>query len=397
MTKVFFVCSGLGNVQRGYEAFMRECFAALRGQPGLDLWLFKGAGRGDAREIPLLHFPRAGFGARFIGEATNRGAYTVEQLSFTASLIPYLLRERPDLVYYCDISIGKLLHYWRKLTGAKFRLLLHNGGPHPAPYLWADHVHQLTPGEAQRAIEKGYPPARQTLLPCGFTFGQVPLPASDDEQTTRRRQLGLPLDRQIVLSVGALNRGHKRMDYLINEIASMGPDRPFLVMLGEVESETPAVRATADLLLGPDGYLMRTVQRDAMDKYYRAADVFALASLVEAFGLVYVEAMGHGLPCVAHDYPVSRFILGDQGLLDDLRLTGRLAAQLRIALAMRDTAEHRIQRHTAVSHRFDWSALAPQYVAMMQTVAHPPVATPAARSTTEILLDAGHENRVATP
>jgi glycosyltransferase involved in cell wall biosynthesis len=376
---------------------MRECFAALRTEPGLDLWLFKGAGPSTDREISLLHFPRAGFGARFVGEVTNRGAYTVEQLSFTASLVPYLVRERPDLVYYCDISIGKLLHYWRRLSGARFRLLLHNGGPHPAPYLWADHVHQLTPGEANRAIEKGFDPRKQTLLPCGFSFGQVPMPSSPEEKAQRRRELGLPLDRKIVLSVGALNRGHKRMDYLISEIASMGPDRPFLVMLGEVESETPAVRATADLLLGPDGYLIRTVQRDAMDKYYRAADVFALASLVEAFGLVYVEAMSHGLPCIAHDYPVSRFVLGAEGLLDDLRLTGRLAARLHEALDLADTAEHRIQRHTSVSHRFDWSALAPRYVAMMQSVAHPPIASSAPRATPEIRLESGHEEQVATP
>ncbi|HWA15729.1 MAG TPA: hypothetical protein VG817_04805, partial [Gemmatimonadales bacterium] len=134
MTKVFFVCSGLGNVHRGYETFMRECYTALRDQPDLDLWLFKGAGKGDRREIPLLHLPRSSFGARFIGELTNRGAYTVEQVTLTASLLPFLVRERPDLIYYCDISIGKLLHYYRKLTGARFKLLLHNGGPHPLPY-----------------------------------------------------------------------------------------------------------------------------------------------------------------------------------------------------------------------------------------------------------------------
>lgn len=396
MTRVFFVCSGLGHVRRGYETFMRECYAALRHEPGMDLWLFKGAGPAEAQDLSLLHLPRSGFGARFIGEVTNRGAYTVEQVTFTASLLPHLVREQPDLVYYCDISIGKLLHYWRKLTGARYRLLLHNGGPHPVPYQWADHVHQLTPGEADRAVAAGFEASRQTLLPCGFRFGQVPRPASPEEKAARRRALGLPLDRPVVLSVGALNRGHKRMDYLISEIAAMGRERPYLVMLGEVESETPAVRATADLLLGPDGYMMRTVNREAMDRYYRSADVFALASLVEAFGLVYVEAMSHGLPCVAHDYPVSRFVLGEDGLLADLRLSGRLAERTRQALALADTPEQRIQRHTAVSHRFDWSALAPQYVAMMQLVAHPPLAQPTPRAAPELRIEAGHKEGVVT-
>ena len=70
------------------------------------------------------------------------------------------------------------------------------------------------------------------------------------------------------------------------------------------------MRATAELMLGPDGFVMRTVPREQMDGYYRAADVFALASLQEAFGLAYVEAMAHGLPCLAHDQPVTRFVLG---------------------------------------------------------------------------------------
>jgi glycosyltransferase involved in cell wall biosynthesis len=187
------------------------------------------------------------------------------------------------------------------------------------------------------------------------------------------------------------------MDYLINEIAALGPDRPHLVMLGEEESETSAVRATADLLLGRQGFTIRTVGRDSIDRYYRAADVFALASIREAFGLVYAEALAHGLPCIAHDYPVSRFVLGEEGLFADLRLTGSLAQQVRVALAMDDTTAQRERRHEAVSQRFDWSALAPQYVDMFHQVALPPSAVPAARAVPEFRLDSSTGERCVAP
>jgi glycosyltransferase involved in cell wall biosynthesis len=155
------------------------------------------------------------------------------------------------------------------------------------------------------------------------------------------------------------------MDYLIGEISAMGEERPYLVMLGESENETEAVRATAQLLLGSDGFVMRTVPKERMDDYYRAADVFALASLTEAFGLAYVEAMSHGLPCIAHDQEVTRFVLGQDGKLVDLRERGALTSALRRALDEGDTTELRARRHNTMRERFGWPALLPGYVSML--------------------------------
>lgn len=377
MTRVFLVCSGLGTVRRGYEAFFRECFEALDEEGSLDMWLYKGAGPSGWQEVPLAHLSRSGFGARLIGELFHRGPYVVEQATLAASLLPHLQRRQPDVVYYCDPTIGKLLWRWRRLTGARYSLVLHNGGPHEPPYTWCDHVHQLTPAAVTEAINAGESPARQTLLPCGFRFGPIPRRPSTEERAARRLALGLPGDRPVVLSVGALNRGHKRMDYLIREVASLPAPRPMLVMLGEAETETPAVRAMAELLLGTDGFTMGTVSAEQVRAYYGAADVFALASLREAFGLVYVEATAHGLPCVAHDDAVTRYVLNGEGLLADLSQPGALAAQLQSALAQPDTLEARVRRHFSVRKRFDWQELAPDYVTMFERcVARAPAAAP---------------------
>lgn len=348
---------------------MRECFDVLSRQAALDLWLFKGAGPDGPRDRSLPHLRRDGFGARLAGELIRRGPYVVEQATFAASLLPSLLRERPDVVYYCDPTIGKLLWHARRMSGARFRLLLHNGGPHSPPYRWCDHVQQLTPVAMGDAIAGGHDPERQTLLPCGFEFGPVPTPLGRDERLALRRRLGLPEDRPVVLSVGALNRGHKRMDYVVGEIASLAEPRPFLAMLGAVESETPALRALAELRLGRDGFALRTVNRAQMDEYYRAADVFTLASVTEAFGLGYVEALSHGLPCIVHDQPVTRFVLNGEGLLADLRRPGALAERVRTVLAEEDTSELRARRYHAVRSRFGWDGLVPRYVEMLERCA----------------------------
>jgi glycosyltransferase involved in cell wall biosynthesis len=160
-------------------------------------------------------------------------------------------------------------------------------------------------------------------------------------------------------------------------------------MLGEPEDETPAVRATAELLLGPEGFAMRTVPREQVDDYYRAADVFALASLKEAFGLAYVEAMAQGLPCVAHDQAVTRFVLGEEGLLTDLRERGALTAAIRSALSLGDSGELRARRHHAVRERFGWPALRPAYVAMLAECAVAPAPAPARAVRLEVTAGVG--------
>jgi 1,2-diacylglycerol 3-alpha-glucosyltransferase len=367
--RVVLACSGLGRVRRGYEAFMQSCFERLRRESSVEVWLFKGGGHPGRRERVLPHLPRGGVAARLLGELTRRGPYVVEQISFAAMLLPELHRLQPHVVYYCDPAIGRLLWQWRRVSGETYRLLFHNGGPHPPPFACCDHVHQLTPLAAQDALAAGHPAERQTLLPCGFELGPTPRRLAPAERRSLRVALDLPADRRVVLGVGALNRGHKRMDYLIAEVAGLGPPRPFLLLLGEVESETPAVRATAELLLGHDGFALRTVGREEMDAYYRAADVFALASLQEAFGLAYVEALAHGLACVAHDHPVARFVMGGEGVVADLRERGALTRQLHAALALPDSDARRAARHQSVADRFGWARLLPGYLAMLERCA----------------------------
>ena len=89
--------------------------------------------------------------------------------------------------------------------------------------------------------------------------------------------------------------------------------RPFLLLVGDEDRDAPLVRSLAMSLLGEDGHAARSVPASEVGSYYRAADVFALASVWEAFGRALVEAMSHGVCCIAHDWPVQRWVLGSHG------------------------------------------------------------------------------------
>jgi glycosyltransferase involved in cell wall biosynthesis len=169
----------------------------------------------------------------------------------------------------------------------------------------------------------------------------------------------------VILSVAALNRYHKRLDWLIEEVAMLPQPRPFLLLVGQEESETPVIRMLAARRLGPDGHSIRSVERHEIADIYRASDVFVLASLGEGLPRALIEALGFGLPCVAHDYPVTQFALGDHGELGDLAVSGELARLLARTLARGDTAEAKEARRRFAHQNFSWDRLRARYVKLL--------------------------------
>ncbi len=373
-TKVFFVCPGLGHIARGYETFTREAFDVLRGDDRLDADLFKGAGSMADRERAVWCLRRNRAATRALGTMIRRDAYYDEQTTFALALLPQLVRLRPDVIYFSDGVVGNLLWRWRRLSRARYKLLLSNGGPlGPPAFPRFDHVHQVSEVYHEESLQAGRPAETQTLIPYGFRIDPQFRPLRPDERAALRRKLGLPADRQVVLSVGALNRSHKRMDYVIREVASLPTPRPYLLLLGNVEPESPPIIRLGNELLGADGFRAATVPQAEIPAYYRSADTFVLGSLKEGFGRVYVEALTHGLPCLAHDYPGARLVLGEHGLFGDLRADGVLAGLIRGLLLVEETDSERQNRHESAYERFSWERLRDSYIEMIRRCAAEPI------------------------
>jgi 1,2-diacylglycerol 3-alpha-glucosyltransferase len=373
-TKVLLVCPGLGHIVRGYETFTRECFDALFQDDRLDLHLFKGAGPRSDHEYTLWCLRRNRPLARIVGGLLGRDAYYVEQSTFALALLTQLSRLNPDVIYFSDGAVGNLLWRWRRLGFGKFKLLLSNGGPlGPPAFPRIDHVHQVSEIYYEESTRAGRPPQTQTLLPYGIGIESRFHPQSPDLRDDLRRSLGLPVGRPVVLSVGAVNHSHKRMDYVVREIASLPEPRPYLLLLGNLEPESPPIIRLGNELLGPDGFRALTVPQAMIDRYYQAADLFVLASLKEGFGRVYVEALARGLPCIAHDYPVARSVLGDCGLYGNLRFPGALAALINGIRPGDQTDEQKQARHRSVRDRFSWEFMREKYVSMILRCTKEPI------------------------
>lgn len=358
--RVLLACSGLEHAHRGYESFARECFDTLRDDPRLELWLLKATGASGERERAVPALKRDDALARALGRIRGNGL-KVEQAAFALSLQPEILRRRPDVVYFSEWYTGVVLNKLRRLNRQQYALVLSNGSMAADGFEPFDRVHQHTAPALEFVLARGADPRRHILLPVAFT---VPESVPDDvERQALRTELGLPADRPIVVSVAALNRYHKRLDYVIEEIARLDEPRPYLLLVGQPEDETEGLRALAAQLLGDEGHGFRTVTRAEVDPLLRASDLFVLGSLAEGLPRALVEAMAHGLPCLAHDYSVARFALGEHGLLADFTEAGALAGLVGTAVAA--GARPDAVRQRFVRDNFGWDALAPRYVEML--------------------------------
>ena len=107
-----------------------------------------------------------------------------------------------------------------------------------------------------------------------------------------------------VLCVGRLGE-HKGQMWLLRVLqeANSRFRKPVrLVLIGRDEGdEANIIRAVNDMGMNEQVILTGELSDEELNRWYTVSDIFALFSHYEAFGLVFFEAMAHGLPLLTHD------------------------------------------------------------------------------------------------
>lgn len=334
--KIAIASTYLGQMARGVESWARDLAAELN-RRGLDVTLFRGGGlgeRGYEVYLPGLKYDSAW--ARGLVGLTRRGgwrfglgsAMSVQQVVFGWRLAVALRRGGYDVVHVQDAWLGRVLEYAsrRRLHAAKV-IFMHGTEETPEFLSRFRLVQEQAPYYLEEHRRRGMAEGTEWFMVPSFVDCDAYSPG---DQQAARAKFGLPSDRFIILDVSALRLTHKRLDILIREVAALrvqGHDA-LLVIAGAPTPEAQDVERMARAQLGDACRLLHNVARADMADLYRAADVVAHPSLRELFGLVYVEAMACGTPVVAHDFPVTAWIVGPGGTTVNVEVEGGLAREL---------------------------------------------------------------------
>src|SRR5690606_25860479 len=143
------------------------------------------------------------------------------------------------------------------------------------------------------------PVSRVDVIPLGVDLAQF----TPGDRGAARRRTGIPSDERVILTIGRIEP-LKGLDVLIESLAQMRDlDRVGLYIIGGDEHARPELERLAAIARGfgvqDHVHLLGARAHEELADYYRAADIVAVPSFYESFGLVAVEAMACGAPVVA--------------------------------------------------------------------------------------------------
>ncbi len=200
---------------------------------------------------------------------------------------------------------------------------------------------------------------RVTVIPNGID--PLDLQPIDDLETLRARFAG-PQQR-LVLLVGRLvyEKGFQlALEALPGLIERLGDVRFLVAGSGTHEKE---LRAQAEQLgLMEHGTFLGWIGDDVLHSLYRISDLCVIPSIYEPFGLVALEAMASGCPCIVADTGGLREVVpnDDVGLRFRSRDSASLAAMVERVLTDEPLRDRLVAEASEHVLRFDWADVARQ-------------------------------------
>ena len=367
--RVAIACSGLGHIRRGNETWAATVAHALH-HAGTAVTLLGGGP--DVRIacpfVRLKNLPRETPITRAWLSWHHR--YLLEQRTFARSLIRWLREHPHDIVHAADPALAWILQRSTATHGArviyKDGLLL--GPPWCSKF---DHVQVLAPYYLEQAQAAGLNTRGWHVIPHLVDPNRFEPTSYPEFARAAMFPNRFPADAFVVLAVGDFSpQSNKRLDWIVSEVARLPAAANVHLLLGGQASraDETAFAARARAALGERATVACNWPAYQMPHLYACADAFAHAALREPFGIVFLEALASRLPVVAHQFPVTRWIIGDGGTTVDTESPGAIAAVL--ADWQRDPAARRTlaQRARARATTFAPEKIVPLYQSLYQSV-----------------------------
>jgi glycogen(starch) synthase len=211
----------------------------------------------------------------------------------------------------------------------------------------------------------GVAEGRITVIPNGID--PLDLPAPDPAELVRLRGEFAAPEERLVLLIGRLvyEKGFQLALEAMPKVIEAAPGTRFLVA-GSGTHEAELKRQAEELGLMEHGTFLGWIGDDVLHTLYAIADLTVVPSIYEPFGLVALEAMASGCPCIVADTGGLREVVPDEEA--GLRFAARdpeALAEVAIRVLSDPELEARLIAE-AKEHvlRFDWADVAAQTAAV---------------------------------
>jgi len=211
------------------------------------------------------------------------------------------------------------------------------------------------------------PPADVAVLPSGYWPAEFSFTRLEENRAPKRRELGYADgDRVVIFVANELER--KGFGPLLRAISRLNDPGVHLLAVGRLNPK----RYTAEIQrLGMADRVKFTGPVDDVTTAFAAADVFALPTQYEAWGLVILEALACGLPVLTSRLAGAAVTVreGETGsLLDDPR------DEAEIALKLQPLLDGEIVRSGAIAEsvlEYSWERILARYEQILHECAAP--------------------------
>ena len=235
-------------------------------------------------------------------------------LTYAAAGLWHAMRERPNLILTTHPHFAKALAHVHRLTGIPFIASAHGlevWGHLHSGLLSALHaaagllpVSEFT--RSRMLEEGGFDSDKIHVVPDTFreeAFQPGPKPAY------LMQRLGLRANQPVLLTVGRLaaSEAYKGQDQVIAAlplIRRMHPDVRYIIA-GRGDDEPRLRQCVADQGQQDAVIFAGFVPDSELADYYRLCDAFVMPSTGEGFGIVYLEALASGRPCIVGNQDAS--------------------------------------------------------------------------------------------
>ncbi|MFQ5855136.1 MAG: glycosyltransferase [Anaerolineae bacterium] len=249
---------------------------------------------------------------------------------------------------------------------------------------FADRLVAATPRDREQMITfYGADPTKIAVIPPGVDLELFrPIP-----QVEAKAHLGLPAEHRMILFVGRIEP-LKGLDTLIRAMARLVEKEPLLrgafcvcIIGGEVEPELMddemrrLNRLRGELGISDVVTFLGSRDQTELPYYYSAAEMIAVPSYYESFGMVALEAMACGTPVIASDVGGLSFIVrdGETGFLIPERDTDALAEKMLLFLSRPELRDDLGSRGVEIAQGYAWSSIARQILSLYREVLPPDI------------------------